>query len=954
LTKKLQAGGDLVVQACADGLDQLQLLLRETTASYGLLDGIVHLAGLSPHPNHSDAAAVLERQVRRCTVAAEIMQACETTRTQTTCWLITAGAGQPLLCRRSRENGSAATAMLPGDAALWGFGRTLMNEAVDLSIRLVDLAHPVTEIAATALVQEFEQPDHEQEIHLTALGNRYAARFGLIDRPEKTNPPTLQVQAPAVTLGFSYPGKLRNLRWEAQPDRSLTDQEIEVEPRATGLNFRDLMYTLGLLSDEAIENGFAGPTLGLEFSGIVRKVGSPSCPYAPGDKVVGFGPSCFGNRVITQASAVTRLPPGISFEAAATIPCTFFTVYYALHHLARLQPGEKLLIHCAAGGVGIAAIQLAKWLGAEIFVTAGSDEKRDFLRLLGVEHIFDSRSLAFADEILAVTAGKGVDVVLNSLAGDAIQRNLQVLRPFGRFLELGKRDFYENTKIGLRPFRNNISYFGIDTDQLMHARPDLTSSLFSEVMDLFSDGVLHPLPYHTFEAENIIDAFRYMQQARHIGKIVITYRSGISQAERFEPTRREPLQLTAEGSYLVTGGLGGFGLRTAQWLADRGARHLVLISRSGPVSEEACTALARLRQQGVRVHAVSCDVTDKAALTALFTEIAADMPPLRGLVHAATVINDGLIRTMDAEQIRNVLAPKALGAYHLHALTLGLPLDFFILFSSATTLFGNPGQGNYVAANACLDALARNRRAAGLPATCVRWGAIDDVGFLARNQKIKEALQNRMGGAPLNSTAALDILETMLAADASGLGVMELDWKAMSRFLPSSGSPKFSALARLSGESGRNGENPDTIQRMLTELTDEELIGTVIAMLQSEVGEILRLDPDKIEPLHSMYDMGLDSLMGVELVGALESRFGIRLPVMILGQSPTIAGLAEQIIRLLKGSDEGEEAAEEQTLLLQARRLADQHGAEVSAEAIIQLTEDLQATAPIATQRIIH
>ena len=187
-----------------------------------------------------------------------------------------------------------------------------------------------------------------------------------------------------------------------------------------------------------------------------------------------------------------------------------------------------MLIHGAAGGVGIAAIQIAKWMGAEIYVTAGSDEKRDFLRLLGVDHIFNSRSLSFADEILAQTGGKGVDVVLNSLAGEAINRNFRVLKPFGRFLELGKRDFYENTKIGLRPFRNNISYFGIDADQLMQSRPDLTRSLFAEVMALFTEGVLHPLPYHVFEAEDIIDAFRYMQQARQIGKVVVTYRNGIS------------------------------------------------------------------------------------------------------------------------------------------------------------------------------------------------------------------------------------------------------------------------------------------------------------------------------------------------------------------------------------------------------------------------------------------
>ena len=954
LTKKLQARGDLVVQACPGDTAYIESLLLDTTASYGQLDGIVYMAGLSPQPNKAETEAVLDQQVVRCATAANIIQACETTLTSTTCWIITAGAATDLLPRRVPAE-TPAPAIIPMDAALWGFSRTLINEASNYSIRLVDLENPMAvETAATALDKEFEQPDNEQEIILTAQGARYAPRLRLEPRPDSEKNESQDIDTPTLSLGFQLPGQLRNLRWEAHPRTVPGDNEIEVEVHATGLNFRDVMYALGMLSDEAIENGFAGPTLGLEFSGIVRSVGSKSCGFAPGDQVVGFGPSSFGNRVVTQASAISHIPPGISFEAAATIPSTFFTAYYALHHLARLQPGEKILIHGAAGGVGIAAIQIAKWMGAEIYVTAGSDEKRDFLRLLGVDHVFDSRSLAFADEILARTDGKGVDAVLNSLAGEAINRNFRVLKPFGRFLELGKRDFYENTKIGLRPFRNNISYFGIDADQLMQARPDLTRSLFAEVMALFTEGVLHPLPYHIFEAEDIVDAFRYMQQARQIGKIVITYRNGINHVHTPSPATRKHLVLAANASYLVTGGLGGFGLRTAEWLVSKGARNLVLISRSGPSSEEARNAIGRLEKQGVNVHAASCDITDKKATSALLAKIAKTLPPLRGIVHAATVINDGLIRNMDADQIRSVLAPKVLGAHYLHEMTLNTQLDFFILFSSATTLFGNPGQGNYVAANACLEALAKHRRATGLAATCVRWGAIDDVGFLARNEKIKDALQSRMGGSALNSAIALDALESMLVSDCSGLGVMELDWKALSRFLPSAGTPKFSELARHAGDSGGDEVTADDIQRVLLELSDADLLATLTEMLKSEVGEILRVSPDKIDPTRSIYDMGLDSLMGVELIVALESRFGIRLQVMALSQSPTITKLAERIIQQLKGSDEIEAASDEKEILAQARQLASQHGAEASAESIASLTEDIQSRNSSAHARMIR
>ena len=944
LAAGLQTKGDMVVVSDAEDVPGLQALLTETTGLYGQLDGIVHLAGIAPPQISLSVEEEVERQAARCTLAAHILQACERSSTQTNCWLVTCGVGDAAA--------PAEDALCCCDGSLWGFGRTLVNEALDLQVRLVDLERLDTPEGIAALVREFDLPDDELEVHLTAQGGRFVPRLAFEPR-QMAGEIDERDERGLVRLDFSFAGKVGNLRWREQPRVLLADDEVEVEVQATGLNFRDLMFTLGLLSEEAIENGFAGPTLGLEFSGVVLRVGERETTFAPGDKVVGFGPSCFADRVITKASAITHLPPGISFEAAATIPCTFFTVYYALHYLAQLEPGERLLIHCAAGGVGIAAVQIAKWMGAEIFVTAGSREKRDFLRLLGVDHIFDSRTLAYADEIMEVTQGQGVDVVLNSLAGEAVSRNFRILKPFGRFLELGKRDFYENTKIGLRPFRNNISYFGIDTDQLMLARPELTRRLFAEVMDLFSDGILHPLPYHTFEAEEIVDAFRYMQQARHIGKIVLTYRNGISQVERPKPVTRQRLILPETGTYLVTGGLGGFGLRTARWLVERGARHLVLISRSGPVSDEAKAALAAFARQGVVVWARACDVTDLTAMQALMAEINASMWPLKGIVHAATVIEDGLIRTMDGNQIRKVLLPKVLGAYHLHQLTGKMGLDFFILFSSATTLFGNPGQGNYVAANAALESLAENRRSAGLPATCVRWGAIDDVGFLARNTEIREALQGRMGGSTIQSAAALAILEELLLSNRSGLGVMEIDWAALSRFLPSASSPKFTELAR-SGKGDKGEGDADSMQRLLEELSDEELQQVCIDMLKAEVAEILRMSPDKLDPSRSMYDMGLDSLMGVELVGALESRFGVRLPVLILSQNPTIAKLSEYIIEQLRGGEAKEEGAAEQEMLAQVQHLSGQHGSEATALNIEELAQDLQEGEGGPTTRIIQ
>ena len=824
-----------------------------------------------------------------------------------------------------------AVAEVSDDAALWGFGRSLANEAHGYTVRLLDLpAGELPTAAFTALSDELIGSDAETEVVIDAQGKRYATRLRVMPAPGEGPTATNTEAQPhgAMTLGFPMPGQLRHLSWQPTSLEQAGEGQVQVRVEATGLNFRDVMYTLGMLSDEAIENGFAGPTLGLEFSGVVEHVGPGVEGVAAGDAVVGFGPASFSDRLIASQHAIAPLPNGIDFAAAATIPTTFFTVYYALKHLARLAPGEHVLIHGAAGGVGLAAIQVARWLGAEIHTTVGAEEKRDFLRLSGIERLYDSRSLTFAEEILADTDGRGVDVVLNSLAGEAINQNLRVLRPFGRFLELGKRDFYENTHIGLRPFRNNLSYFGIDSDQLMKECPELTQTLFSEMMALFEDGTFTPLPYTAFGNRQVVEAFRYMQQARQIGKVVVTQDQPLASAEQATPLEAPALQ--ADASYLVTGGLGGFGLRTAQWLAERGARHLILVGRRGAASPEAADGIARLEAMGVTVEAAACDVGDRASLSALLERCRAEHPPLKGIVHAAAVIEDGLIRNLDDTRIERVLTPKVEGARLLDELTRQDGLDFFVLYSSATTLFGNPGQASYVAANHWLEALAASRRGQGLPATCVRWGAIEDAGFLARNTRTRDALQERLGGSALRADDALSVLGRMLAAPGPSLGVLELDWPALARSLPTANSPRFSEVARAAGDESHQDDSDQDIAQLLADLSPEELHGTVTELLKAELASILLVEESKIDVHRSVYDMGFDSLMGVELMTAIESRLGVRVPVMLLSEASTLDKLSGVLIeRLTRGDDADDENGDDRAGLAS---LAAQHGADAIAD----------------------
>lgn len=826
---------------------------------------------------------------------------------------------------------SATAAPNPQQAALWGFARVVMNEYPALECTLIDVA---CEDNLDQLENELLSPDGTSEILLADTG-----RYSLVMQEVPEDQARRAAPRERFRLDFHLPGQLRNLVWLPQENLALADEAIEVKVQATGLNFRDVMYLMGLLPDEAVEKGFAGASLGLEFAGIVNRVGSSVRDFKPGDKVMGFGSACFASHVVTRADAVARMPKEWSFESAATVPTVFFTVYYALKHLADLQAGERVLIHGGAGGVGIAAIQLAKYLGAEVFATAGGDEKRDFVRLLGADHVLDSRSLAFADNILAATHGEGVDVVLNSLAGEAIRRNLSVLKPFGRFLELGKRDFFENTPIGLRPFKDNISYFGIDADQLLTGRPQLAARMFREVMSLFREGVLAPLPCRVFPAERVVDAFRTMQQARHIGKVVVSLADARPVIER-PATAPAPLQLNKHSTWIVTGGLSGFGLESARWLAAHGTGNLVLVGRRGLDTPGAREAVEDFTAKGIQVQALACDIRDPAAVARMVEHVRKTYPPIQGVLHAAAVFDDALVQNLDAARMEAVLAPKLLGAWHLHQATLDVPLEHFVLYSSITTAIGNPGQANYVAANAGLEGLAEMRRHMGLPAVCVGWGPIGDAGYLTRNEAVRDSLGQRLGKLPLRTLQALNKLDHLLPLGSS-LAVANFDWNTLARLLPSATRGRFSVLNRSLKSTGLSEDEAD-FQTLIAGKSPEEVAVIVQQLVVQEVAQILAVGADRIDPSRSLHDLGLDSLMAVELALGLEQRFGIQLPVMMLNESPTAEKVTQRIVeRLLGGTDEGDSAPNPVDAVVQG--FVKQHGEAVTAEELLQITQDARA-----------
>jgi len=904
----------------------------------GGVDEIVHLMGLTFEPDSTETN-LPEVQDRRCLSSIHLVQAFSRLERAALprLWLVTAGAAA--LEPDPAAPGSGAP--IPSQAPLWGLGRVFSNEHPELRCRRVDLCQSLRpEAAAQCLMAELLDPDEEDEVVL-AGGARYGMRLERValDPPECVArvDPTHRAR-----LDFSNPGRLSNLSWHEERRRSPDRGEIEIRVRATGLNFRDVMYTMGMLSDEAVEDGFAGATLGLECAGDVVGVGPDVTDFKVGDSVMCFARGCFASHVTVGTTAVAQMPTGWTYEEAATVPGVFFTVYYALGHLAGLEPGEKVLIHGAAGGVGLAAIQFARYRGAEIFATAGSEQKRDFLRLLGIDHIFDSRSLTFADEILEITGGDGIDVVLNSISGEAVAKGLTVLKPFGRFLELGKRDFYENAKIGLRPFRNNITYFGIDADQLMMRKSALAGRLFHEMMELFEKGTLRPLAHCVFPCSRVVDAFRHMQRSLQIGKVVVVYEDTLEAIREVVPATRE-LELDSQASYLVTGGLGGFGLATARWLVARGARSLVLVGRSGAATPEARAAVAELEAAGARVEVCRADVTRVGDLRELFQRIERDLPPLKGLVHAAMVLEDCLVRNLDRNRLQRVLAPKIQGAWNLHELTRDLSLDFFVLYSSATTTFGNPGQANYVAANMYLESLAQYRRGLGLPALAVGWGPLGDVGFLAQNAKIREALLARIGGKELSSAQALQQLERLLVADRTGVAVVDLDWRKLKKSMPGTRSVRFSGLGGRGSEGGGDGAPEEDIHTLIADLSEGEVLEMVTALLIEQMATVLRLPAEKIGGDASIYDLGMDSLMAVELLMAIEARFGISFPDTAVTESGTVAKIAGRIASQLSNNGQGGEAAQRDEQLEAVTALIARHGESPSLDEVEEFVDSLSS-----------
>jgi phthiocerol/phenolphthiocerol synthesis type-I polyketide synthase C len=811
-----------------------------------------------------------------------------------------------LVTRAAQAIGDDVETVSIAQAPLWGMGRSIDREHPELRCSRVDLSPEGGIEELGALVRELCADTSEADVALRGP-RRLVARLARYDDADMRSPAryaapaALSAPDPDVPFRMEYPvpGALDDVRARAATRQPPGPGEVEIRVHATGLNFIDAMRALGVYPGPDPGQDGAPVRVGIECAGTVTAIGAGldglPADLRVGDAVIAVAVDGVGSFVTTRACLVAAKPAQLSFETAAAIPVAFLTAYYALHEQARLRRGERVLIHSAAGGVGLAAIEVARWLGATVYATAGTPEKRDHLRALGVEHVWDSRSVAFADEVLAATAGEGVDIVLNSLTGEAIANGLAVLRPYGRFVEIGKRDIYGHGRLRLWQLRRNASFIVIDLAALIMDRPAYAGALLCDIVTRIEQEKFRPLPVRPFPVAQTAAAVRCLAQGKQIGKVVVSVDQQVPPVVR--PAQFPvgfPVRFEAEATYLITGGLGGIGCAVATWMVGQGARHLVLMGR-GPASQSAQETLDALRAAGTEVVAARADVARADQLAAVLESISASMPPLRGVVHAAGILDDGILARLDERRLRDVMAPKVEGAWNVHALTQDRALDFFVLFSSAASLLGSPAQAHYAAANAFLDALAWHRRAGGRPALSINWGPWAEVGLVAQPDQQRHLRVH--GIEAMAAAGGVRALSYLLGRPATQVAVLRVDWM---RWRSESGAGRNSPLIAglldapagkpAAGDvSGRETSLTEAVRRA----SRQERQRLLTSYLRDHVAGKLGLTPSRLDIQLPLNRLGVDSLIAVELRTQIERDLGIVVPVVQLLDGPSVAGLAD-------------------------------------------------------------
>ncbi|KAI0096862.1 hypothetical protein GGR51DRAFT_489918 [Nemania sp. FL0031] len=711
-----------------------------------------------------------------------------------------------------------------------------------------------------------------------------------------------------LKLTIGTPGMLDTLHFvdDDKPFQPLADEDIEIEVKACAMNFLDIMIAMGQIQH---------PDLGYEASGIVRSVGAKVTKFAPGDRVIYMGLGAMRTRIRSHQSWVHILPAHLTLEEGVTIPIAYATAYQSLIEVARLQKGEAVLIHAAAGGLGQALIQIAKLLEAEIFCTVGSNAKKQAIIDLGVkpDHIFSSRDLSFDKGVKRVTKGRGVDVVVNSLAGEGLRRSWECLAPHGRFIEVGKKDILGNSGLDMRPFLRNALFACVNLEDMMAASPQKSFTLVSKVLQLFEQGAIGLIrPIAVYDFTDVESVFRTMQRGAHIGKLVlrITPESRVLVA----PQQSIRLNLDPNSTYLLVGGLGGLGRAQALFMAEHGARHIAFISRSGGARPEAQEVLEKLQALGVDARPFAGDIADKSQLQAVLNEIASAMPPIRGVIQGAMVLDDVLFHKMTFEKWVAATRPKIQGSWNLHEL-LPQNLDFFVQLSSLAGIIGSISQSNYSAGNTFQDALAQYRHAKGLPAQSIDLGLMKDIGYVEEHKDVA-AHTSSLKLTSLGKDEFFHILKCAMAGTSDGkhqfptqliVGAGSGGAVQASQSESMGGSDyywlrtlsHFAYLQRIGVEERSTHEervgSDESIDRLSNATSMDAAIDIVQEILLAKVTKIIMVPASDVDITKPVYTYGVDSLVAVELRNWLALELKSDISIFDLTSSAPITEVCKKI-----------------------------------------------------------
>ncbi|MBF8268406.1 MAG: Polyketide synthase [Gammaproteobacteria bacterium] len=780
-------------------------------------------------------------------------------------------------------------------SSFWGLLPLIENEFPNIHYKLVDLCVD----SPTDKINEWMRYILDSNI------NDLAIRSGKPHIKKLTQMPLESEHSEIKTISVSTVEPVKIIQRKAGHVDSLiykpferivpVGNQVEIKSHYAGINFKDILKIYGTIAEKTIAGTYFGHYPGMEISGTVTAVGEKVKNLQPGDEVIAAVIDGYRSYAIAPAEFVIKKPAVLKSEESL-FHIVFCTAYYALVEIARLTQGEKVLIHSAAGGLGLAAIQVASMIGTEIYATASTSEKRNYLKSLGVKYVMDSRSLDFHDEILEITGGYGVDVILNTLSGEALIHSMNLLAPYGRFIEAGKADIVANTNLPMLPFNKNITFSAVDFDRMHAEKPEKISQLMKTVAGCFDNGYFKPLPVEIFKASSIIDAFRFMGQGKHIGKIVVKFVSeNVAIEERANKTLFSP-----DGTYLIAGGTSGFGLAVARWLADQTIGRLVLISRSGAKSDECKRIIQEIQGKGVRIDVQTLDIADFNAVHNLTEKLQNGGPPLLGIFNSAMVLDDAFLKDMTEDRFMKVISPKVSGTMNLYQCTKSLKLDFFISFSSISSIVGNKGQANYVAANAFLDEFAYMARINNYPAYTINWGVLADAGVVARNREIGDILEME-GIKGLSNNTAFAAIEYVLSQKNPQIGVFDMDWSRWGKINQIAKSSRFRELIKRRSDIN---DNPLSVKALalleyMQDKSSTECSEYISEILRAGMARIIKLSPEKINNTQKLDSLGVDSLILLELSIAINEEFGVDISAMELFKQPTIASLTDEIINRL-------------------------------------------------------